>query len=168
MPTLGVAMAAGRQVRMLTSVADRDRAIRILQASFVEGRLAMDEFEQRVGLAIVSRDFRELLALTADLPTGPFDRLPAHRVTPRPSDRRQSRGWFTRIAQGSLRASGAIARIKPGPESPAAGETEDGRQAEARGVARGPDQPDLSAESDDPTSSKMRHSGGSGAVWSSS
>jgi hypothetical protein len=63
---------------MLTSVADRDRAIRILQASFVEGRLAMDEFGQRVGLAIVSRDFRALLALTADLPTGPFGRLPAH------------------------------------------------------------------------------------------
>jgi hypothetical protein len=105
MPTLGVAMAAGRRVRMLASVADRDRAIRILQASFVEGRLAMDEFEQRVGLAIASRDFRELLALTADLPAGPFGRLPAHRVTPRPSARRQSRGWFTRLAQGSLRAS---------------------------------------------------------------
>jgi Domain of unknown function (DUF1707) len=83
-PRLGVTMAAGRRVRMLASVADRDRAIRILQASFVEGRLAMDEFEQRVGLAIVARDFRELLALTADLPAGPFDRLPAHRVTPRP------------------------------------------------------------------------------------
>jgi hypothetical protein len=94
MPRVGVTMAAGRQGRMLTSVADRDRAIRILQSSFVEGRLAMDEFEQRVGLAIVSRDFRELLALTADLPTGPLDRLPAHRVTPRPSARsRQSRGW---------------------------------------------------------------------------
>jgi hypothetical protein len=80
---LGVTMAAGRRVRMLASVADRDRAIRILQASFAEGRLALGEFEQRVGLAIVSRDFRELLALTADLPAGPFDRLPAHRVTPR-------------------------------------------------------------------------------------
>ena len=68
MPGLGVSMAAGRRVRMLASVADQDRAIRILQASFVEGRLARDEFEQRVGLAIVSRDFRELLALTADLP----------------------------------------------------------------------------------------------------
>lgn len=102
MPTLGVAMAAGRQARMLASVADRDRTIRILQASFVEGRLALDEFEQRVGLAIVARDFRELLALTADLPTRPIDRLPAHRVTPRPSARRQSRRWFTRLAQGSL------------------------------------------------------------------
>jgi hypothetical protein len=85
MPGQGVIMAAGYQVRMLASVADRDRAIRILQESFAEGRLAMDEFEERVGLAIVSRDFRELLALTADLPAGPFDRLPAHRVVPRPS-----------------------------------------------------------------------------------
>ena len=94
-------MAAARQVRMLASVADRDRTIGILQASFVEGRLAMDEFERRVGLAIGSRDFRELLARTADLPAGPFDRLPAHRVTPRPSGRRQPRGWFTRLAPGS-------------------------------------------------------------------
>ena len=91
MPTLGVTMLAGRQIRMLTSVADRDRTIRILQASFVEGRLAMDEFEQRIGLAIVSRDFRELLALTADLPVGPFGRLPAHRVTPRPPAGKKSR-----------------------------------------------------------------------------
>jgi hypothetical protein len=100
MSGLEVSVAAGRRVRMLASVADRDRAIRILQASFVEGRLAIDEFEQRVGLAIVSRDFRELLALTADLPAGPFDRLPAHRVTPRPSAGRQSRGWLARLARG--------------------------------------------------------------------
>lgn len=84
MPRLGVTMAVTRRVRMLASVADRDRAVRILQAAFVEGRLAMDEFQERVGQAIVSRDFRELLALTADLPAGPFDRLPAHRVTPCP------------------------------------------------------------------------------------
>ena len=99
MPGLGVIMAAGHQVRMLASVADRDRAIRILQDSFVEGRLAIDEFGQRAGLAIVSRDFRELLALTADLPAGPFDRLPAHRVTPRPSPGRQSPGLIARLAQ---------------------------------------------------------------------
>jgi hypothetical protein len=101
MPRLGVTMAAAvRRIRMLASVADRDRAIRILQASFVEGRLATDEFEQRVGLAIVARDFRELLALTADLPAGPLDRLPAHRVTPRPSAGRRSRSWLTRLVRG--------------------------------------------------------------------
>jgi hypothetical protein len=102
MPRPGVTMAAGRRVRMPASPADRDRTVRILQASFVEGRLAMDEFEQRVGLAIVSRDFRELLALIADLPAGPFDRLPAHRVTPRRSAGKRSRGWLARLAQGSL------------------------------------------------------------------
>jgi hypothetical protein len=101
MPRLGVTMAATRRFRMLASVADRDRAVRILQAAFVEGRLTMDEFKERVGQAIVSRDFRELLALTADLPAGPFDRLPAHRVTPRPSAGRQSRGWIARLAHGS-------------------------------------------------------------------
>jgi hypothetical protein len=94
MPGLGVIMAAGHQVRMLASVADRDRAIRILQESFAEGRLAMDEFERRVGLAIVSRDFRELLALTADLPAGPFDRLPAHRVAPPRRLAGNRRGWL--------------------------------------------------------------------------
>ena len=97
MAGLGVTMAAVRQARMLASVADRDRAVRILQASFVAGRLALDEFEQRVGLAIASRDFRELLALTADLPAGPFDRLPAHRVTRARQPGRQPRGWFTRL-----------------------------------------------------------------------
>ena len=102
MPRPGVTMAARRQVRLPASPADRDRAIRILQTSFVEGRLAMDEFEQRIGLAIESRDFRELLALTADLPAGLFDRLPAHRITPRPPAGRQSRGWLARLAQGSL------------------------------------------------------------------
>jgi hypothetical protein len=112
MPGLGVIMAAGHQVRMLASVADRDRAIRILQGSFAEGRLAMDEFEQRVGLAIVSRDFRELLALTADLPAGPFDRLPAHRVAPRPSPGRRSPGLVARLAQGWFCRTTARARVK--------------------------------------------------------
>lgn len=77
-------MAVGRRARMWASVADRDRAVRILKNSFVEGRLALDEFEERVGQAIVSRDFRELLELYSDLPVGRFDRLPAHPLDPRP------------------------------------------------------------------------------------
>lgn len=78
-------MATGRLARMWASVADRDRAVRILKESFVEGRLAFDEFEERVGRAIGARDFRELLALYDDLPVGLFDRLPAHPLDPRPS-----------------------------------------------------------------------------------
>jgi hypothetical protein len=75
--------------RMPASVADRDRAIRTLQESFTEGRLTRAELDQRLGQALRSRDFRELLALTADLPSAdPFARLPAHRTTPRRIDRR--------------------------------------------------------------------------------
>lgn len=70
--------------RMLASVADRDRTIRTLQDSFAEGRLTRDELDHRLGHALRTRDFPQLLALTADLPpAGPFDRLPAHRTTPR-------------------------------------------------------------------------------------
>lgn len=76
-------MAAANYVRMLASPADRDRAITVLQDSFVEGRLTKEEFDDRVGQAIMSRDFEQLLTLTTDLPVGPFGRLPAHRVTPR-------------------------------------------------------------------------------------
>jgi hypothetical protein len=67
---------------MLASPSDRERAIRVLKDSFVDGRLTKEEFDDRIGQAIRSRDFEELLALIADLPVGPYGRLPAHRVTP--------------------------------------------------------------------------------------
>jgi hypothetical protein len=73
--------------RMLASVADRDRTIKALQESFAEGRLTRDELDERLGQALRSRDFPELLALIADLPlANPFTRLPAHRTTPRRID----------------------------------------------------------------------------------
>lgn len=70
---------------MLASPADRDRAISVIQDSFVEGRLTKEELDDRVGQAITSRDFKELLTLIIDLPVGSYGRLPAHRVTPRPA-----------------------------------------------------------------------------------
>ena len=67
---------------MLASAADRDRSVKVVKASFVEGRLTKEELDQRVGQVLVSRYFEELMALTADLPAGPHGRLPAHPVTP--------------------------------------------------------------------------------------
>jgi hypothetical protein len=67
---------------MLASRADRDRAIDVLKASFVEGRLTKEELDQRVGQALVSRLFPDLMAIISDLPAGPFGRLPAHPATP--------------------------------------------------------------------------------------
>ena len=67
---------------MRASTADRDRSVEVLKSSFVEGRLTRDELDLRLGQAFVSRFFAELMAITADLPVGPFGRLPAHPVTP--------------------------------------------------------------------------------------
>ena len=67
---------------MWASTADRDRSVEVVKASFVEGRLTVEELDYRVGQVLVSRCFEELMALTADLPVGPFGRLPAHPMTP--------------------------------------------------------------------------------------
>jgi hypothetical protein len=55
---------------LLASDADRERVIGALKAAFVQGMLAMDEFDQRVGQTLASRTCAELAALTADLPAG--------------------------------------------------------------------------------------------------
>jgi Zn-dependent protease len=75
-------MAAESYACMRASRADRDRSLEVVKASFVEGRLTKEELDLRVGQVLVSRFFAELMALTADLPVGPFGRLPAHPVTP--------------------------------------------------------------------------------------
>lgn len=67
---------------MWASSADRERTILVLQISFVEGRLTRDELDERLGQALASRAFHELMALTADVPVGPFGRLPAHPCSP--------------------------------------------------------------------------------------
>jgi hypothetical protein len=73
---------AGGYASMRASSTDRDRAIAVLQRSFVEGRLDRDELDDRLGQAFLSRFFADLMALIADLPVGPFERLPAHPSTP--------------------------------------------------------------------------------------
>jgi uncharacterized protein DUF1707 len=67
---------------MRSSIADRERSIDVLKQSFVEGRLTRDELDERLGQVLVSRAFEELMALTADLPVGPFGRLPIHPPDP--------------------------------------------------------------------------------------
>jgi hypothetical protein len=74
---------------MRASVTDRDRVIEVIKASFAEGRLTKAELDLRLEQALVSRYFRELMILIADLPVGPFGRLPWH--PPDPAPRRTSR-----------------------------------------------------------------------------
>src|SRR5262249_50286864 len=76
----GGPMMAGRGVRRQTGLGggggrgpprlDREHVVEMLKAAFVQGRLTKDEFDLRVGQALVSRTFPELAAVTADLPAG--------------------------------------------------------------------------------------------------
>jgi hypothetical protein len=56
----------------LAGDADRERAVGVLRAGFTEGRLTQDELDDRVSRAYAARTYRDLWALTADLPTGPL------------------------------------------------------------------------------------------------
>jgi hypothetical protein len=64
-----VPATAGRS-HLRASHADREQVIGTLKAAFVQGRLAKDEFDLRVGQALASRTYGDLAALTADLPAG--------------------------------------------------------------------------------------------------
>jgi uncharacterized protein DUF1707 len=66
--TPGQVPASGGDLR--ASHADREQVIGTLKAAFVQGRLAKDEFDLRVGQALVSRTYAELSLVTADLPPG--------------------------------------------------------------------------------------------------
>ena len=59
---------AGARGRLRTSTADREQAIDVIKAAFVQGRLTKDEFDLRVGRVFASRTYAELGALTADIP----------------------------------------------------------------------------------------------------
>ena len=62
--------AAAGHGHLRVSHADREQVIGVFKAAFVQGMLAKDEFDLRVGQAFASRTWAELDALTADLPSG--------------------------------------------------------------------------------------------------
>ena len=79
--------AAASRGDLRASHADREQVIGSLKAAFVQGMLAKDEFDARVGQAFLSRTYAELAAVTADLPAGPAVAQPR---APAPA-----RGWLT-------------------------------------------------------------------------
>jgi Domain of unknown function (DUF1707) len=60
--------SAGELGQLRTSHADREQAIDLLKAAFVQGRLTKDEFDRRVGQVFASRTYADLGVLTADIP----------------------------------------------------------------------------------------------------
>jgi Domain of unknown function (DUF1707) len=63
--------AAAGGDRLRAGHADREQVIKALKAAFVQGMLAKDEFDARVGQALASRTYADLAALTADIPPAP-------------------------------------------------------------------------------------------------
>jgi len=107
--------------RLRASHADRDRAIDTLKVAFVQGRLAKDEFDERVSQTLAARTLAELAALTADIPAGPAVPPP-----PRASGRdlhRLRESKAAAVAVGATMAAGLlmIAAIGNGSNNPFTG-----------------------------------------------
>jgi Domain of unknown function (DUF1707) len=77
-----IAAGAGGHGRLRAAHADREQVIGTLKAAFVQGMLAKDEFDARVGQAFASRTYAELAALTADLPAMPPTAQPPKPARP--------------------------------------------------------------------------------------
>jgi uncharacterized protein DUF1707 len=68
-------LAAGAPGRggLRASDADREQVIDALKAAFVQGRLSKEDLEVRAGLALASRTWAELTAITAEIPAAPIE-----------------------------------------------------------------------------------------------
>jgi Domain of unknown function (DUF1707) len=75
-----IAAGAGGHGHQRASHADREQAIGTLKAAFVQGMVAKDEFDARVGQTLAARTYADLAALTADLPAGLATAQPPPKV----------------------------------------------------------------------------------------
>jgi hypothetical protein len=83
---------------ILASDAEREGAVTILRDAVGEGRLTLEEFSHRVGLAQQARTDRELAVLSADLPAAPA----AGELATEPEEHRALCSHLTRSGPWSL------------------------------------------------------------------
>ncbi|MFG2752549.1 DUF1707 SHOCT-like domain-containing protein [Streptomyces xanthophaeus] len=79
------------------SDADRDRVVERLRDAVAEGRLDMDEFEERLEAAYKSRTYAELEPLTRDLPAAPGTAGPSSAGLPVAAGPGAGTSWPARI-----------------------------------------------------------------------
>jgi putative transcriptional regulator len=70
-----------RHGSLRASDADREQAIEVLKAAFVQDQLTKTEFEAHVGRALASRTYGELAAVAADVPAPPITVQPSSAPT---------------------------------------------------------------------------------------
>ena len=105
---------------LLASTADRERAVDVLKAGFVEGRLTKDEYDARTHHALNARTLGDLAVITADLPGG----AAAGARLARPGPDQPSRG--------------RLAGLRPGPAVHRFSQHDPGHRARSPGSPRDP------------------------------
>lgn len=80
-------MAAGPEMR--ASDGDRDKVASVLREHYAQGRLTVEEFDERLEQLYTSKTYGELATLTSDLPDVDLGRLPA--LPDRHPERREAR-----------------------------------------------------------------------------
>ncbi|MFI5685719.1 DUF1707 domain-containing protein [Streptomyces sp. NPDC051636] len=93
-------------LELRASDADRERVAEVLRDALAEGRLDIEEFEERLEATYKARTYGELTPITRDLP------VPAGGTVPAVSMRKEpvaSGSWAGRIVGGEGSSSGAVA-----------------------------------------------------------
>lgn len=87
------------------SDADRERVVERLRDAVAEGRIDMDEFEERLEVAYTSKTYAELEPLTRDLPAPGGAPMPVAAAAPAPADG----SWPSRIGGSGAQGAGSAA-----------------------------------------------------------
>ncbi|MQY32183.1 hypothetical protein SRB17_01250 [Streptomyces sp. RB17] len=88
------------------SDSDRERVAEVLRDALAEGRLDMEEFEERLEAAYKARTYGELAPLTRDLPAAGAPAPAPVSFSKEPAD---SGSWAGRIVGGEGSSTGAVA-----------------------------------------------------------
>jgi hypothetical protein len=101
---------AGALGQLRTSHADREQAIDVLKAAFVQGRLTKDEFDLRVGQVFASRTYAGLDALTVGIPDGVSSAQPSteHALEPGRMLSFKTAACFGAVGAGPSMASAVV------------------------------------------------------------
>ncbi|MFJ3665936.1 DUF1707 domain-containing protein [Streptomyces sp. NPDC090106] len=91
----------GDAPELRASDADRERVAEVLRDALAEGRLDMEEFEERLEATYKARTYGELTPITRDLPAGPLVNLVKE---PAPEG-----SWASRVTGGEGSSSWAVA-----------------------------------------------------------
>ncbi len=102
------AAGTGGRGHLRAAHADRDQVIDVLKAAFVQGRLAKDEFDQRVSQVLAARTYADLAALTADIPAGVTRAQPPREPARESGDKQRIRAAAWVAAVPSLAVAAAV------------------------------------------------------------